>query len=230
LLNEVQTNVAYFERRTRGDDKTYFRRWDDTNWLRDQADLGEGVLQRHAEYPNDVPQAAGIPDADYTASGNTLGYMFKRNFTFGLATPLSHDDGGAWSSDPSFAAKSWELKDGGFPEGTDGQDVLEIACAVNTFGQDDIFDSRTFNGLCRNGEPLEPKGRGGFGDAALDNIPNSFSSCVVEFGSGGASKRSLGKFHEWDILSKSSSDYPTQGFLLTKLGVRMTDHVKIPIE
>lgn len=47
----------------------------------------------------------------YALSGNQLGYVYKRNFTF----------------------------DGTFPVGTDGSDVRAIACAINTFGQDSIF-------------------------------------------------------------------------------------------
>lgn len=31
--------------------------------------------------------------------------------------------------------------------------------------------------------------------------PESYSRCRVEFGNPTATKRSLGKFHEWDVLS-----------------------------
>lgn len=80
------------------------------------------------------------------------GWMYKRNFTFGLATPASHNDGGAWT--PSTGpASSWTLTDGLFPIGTDGADLTAIACAVNTFHQNDIF-SAPFNGLCFNGKSL----------------------------------------------------------------------------
>lgn len=83
--------------------------------------------------------------------------MFKRNITFGLATPLNHNDGAAWVSTGG-PATSWTLKDEQFPPGTDGSDLTAIACAVNTFGQNKIFGFQ-FNGLCFNGNSLK-SGRG----------------------------------------------------------------------
>ncbi len=83
--------------------------------------------------------------------------MFKRNFTFGLASPKDHNDGAAWVSGGG-SAKAWTQLDGNFPPGTDGSDISSIACAVNTFGQDDIFGYQ-YNGLCFNGNSLK-SGRG----------------------------------------------------------------------
>lgn len=83
--------------------------------------------------------------------------MFKRNITFGLASPKNHNDGAAWVS-AGGPATSWTLKDQTFPPGTDGSDLTAIACAVNIFGQDKIFGYQ-FNGLCFNGNSLK-SGRG----------------------------------------------------------------------
>lgn len=83
--------------------------------------------------------------------------MFKRNITFGLASPKDHNDGAAWVS-AGGPASSWTLKDQTFPPGTDGSDLTAIACAVNIFGQDKIFGYQ-FNGLCFNGNSLK-SGRG----------------------------------------------------------------------
>ena len=86
-----------------------------------------------------------------------IGYMYKRNFTSGLASPVDHNDGAAWVPGTG-PAKSWTLRDGTFPIGTDGGDLTAIACVVNTFGQNDIFRA-PYNGLCFNGEKLK-SGRG----------------------------------------------------------------------
>lgn len=83
--------------------------------------------------------------------------MFKRNITFGLASPQNHNDGAAWVSTGG-PATSWTLKDQNFPPGTDGSDLTAIACAVNIFGQHKIFGYQ-FNGLCFNGNSLK-SGRG----------------------------------------------------------------------
>lgn len=83
--------------------------------------------------------------------------MFKRNITFGLASPQRANDGAAWVSGGG-TATSWTLTDEQFPVGTDGSDLTAIACAVNIFGQNNIFGYQ-FNGLCFNGGLLK-SGRG----------------------------------------------------------------------
>jgi hypothetical protein len=84
--------------------------------------------------------------------------MYKRNFTFGLATPATVDDGASWALSGTGAATDWTLKDGSFPPGTDGHDLTSIACAVNLFNQDDIFAVTTHNGLCYNGATKPGRG------------------------------------------------------------------------
>lgn len=76
--------------------------------------------------------------------------MYRRNFTFGIASPSSPTDGGQWASSGG-GATDWSLYGSGqFPPGTDGGDVRAIACAINTFGQADIFQSE-YNAYCYNG-------------------------------------------------------------------------------
>lgn len=101
--------------------------------------------------------------------------MFKRNITFGLASPQSHNDGAAWVSGGG-PATSWTLKDKQFPPGTDGSDLTAIACAVNIFGQTNIF-SYQFNGLCFNGNSLK-SGRGTYLDPRCFFLKN-FLICLV---------------------------------------------------
>ncbi|KAL8782914.1 MAG: hypothetical protein Q9213_005026, partial [Squamulea squamosa] len=185
LLNKVQTNVAHGQ----PGGGTSFVQWDASAWLSTGA-LG-GATQRLVVYPDQIPLGNGISPSDYTASGGTLGYMFRRNFTFGMALPSDHNDGGAWTPGTG-PAQSWTLaKSGEFPPGTDGGDVSAIACAVNTFGQGDVYQA-DYNGLCFNGGSIN-SGRG-------FRTPESFSSCVIEFAQAGNTKRSLGQFHEWDVL------------------------------
>lgn len=85
--------------------------------------------------------------------------MFKRNFTFGLAYPSTFNDGAAWVPDPSAGSpRSWEMNSGPpVPVGSDGGDVSAIACAVNIFGQDDVFHT-PYNGLCFNGRNVGGQG------------------------------------------------------------------------
>ncbi|KAL8855566.1 MAG: hypothetical protein Q9178_007796 [Gyalolechia marmorata] len=184
-------NVAYGQQGAAAS----FVQWSSAGWLSTGA-LGN-QQQRLAGYPNQIPRGDGVPAGDYTTSGNTLGYMFRRNFTFGLARPTTSNDGGEWTPGTG-PAQSWTLaRTGEFPPGTDGGDLQAIACAVNTFGQADIYRSE-FNGLCFNGGRI-PSSRG-FGTA------ESFSRCVIEFAQAGSTKRSLGQFHGWDVLSIKMMD------------------------
>lgn len=85
--------------------------------------------------------------------------MYKRNFTFGLATPSSADDGAAWATSGTGAAESWTFASTGqFLPGTDGNDLTTIACAVNTFHQDEIY-AYNDNGLCYNGNTIGGRGK-----------------------------------------------------------------------
>lgn len=84
--------------------------------------------------------------------------MYRRNFTFGLAELQNPTDGNAWTPGNN-PAKSWTLAGTGqFPPGTDGHDLSSIACAVNIFGQDNVF-RQSFNALCFNGGSIN-SGRG----------------------------------------------------------------------
>ncbi|KAL8697313.1 MAG: hypothetical protein Q9224_002379, partial [Gallowayella concinna] len=194
LLNGIATNVGYFERQQRGDTADSWANWDSSGWLA-AGNLGSGpaqVSQRGARYPDQVAQGSGIDNNAYNQANGAFGWMFRRNFTFGLAELQSPTDGNAWTAGNN-PAQSWTLRENGqFPPGTDGQDLSSIACAVNIFGQDNIF-RQNFNALCYNGESIN-KGRG-------FTLPDSFSSCDVEFASGsGTTKRSMGQFNGWDVL------------------------------
>ncbi|KAL8746235.1 MAG: hypothetical protein Q9190_001722 [Brigantiaea leucoxantha] len=177
LLNAVSTNVGYFERQQRGDNNDAWANWDGAGWL-SGGGLGTGiaqVTQRAVEYPDQQAQGQGIDNNAYATANGNYAWMFKRNFTFGLAELQSPTDGNAWTAGNN-PAQSWTLAGSGqFPPGTDGHDLSSIACAVNIFGQDNIF-RQNYNALCYNGESIN-KGRG-------FTLPDSFSSCNVEFASG----------------------------------------------
>ncbi|KAL8942162.1 MAG: hypothetical protein Q9216_001809 [Gyalolechia sp. 2 TL-2023] len=193
MLNQLSTNVGYFEREQRGDNADGWQDWaDKVRWLSSGSNLGGIATQRLARYPHQIAQANGVDDNLYNQANAALGYMFRRNFTFGLAELQSAQDGAAWAADNN-PALSWTLgATGEFPPGTDGTDLSSIACAINIFGQDDIYRLR-YNALCYNSKSIR-SGRG-------FPIPDSFSSCDVEFSTGpGTKKRSLGKFNGWDVL------------------------------
>jgi hypothetical protein len=75
--------------------------------------------------------------------------MFKRNFTLGLAQPSSPVDGAAWGAQ---LFSSYTFTSSGSPGGT-YTDATTIACAVNIFGQTDIYQLGGYNGLCLNPNP-----------------------------------------------------------------------------
>ena len=75
-----------------------------------------------------------------------------------MARPATYNDGAAWTPSGG-GAQSWTLASSQqFPPGTDGGDITAIACAVNTFGQADVYQA-DYNGLCFNGGSIS-SGRG----------------------------------------------------------------------
>ncbi|KAK4982524.1 hypothetical protein LTR50_007699 [Elasticomyces elasticus] len=157
-LSNLQTNVVYFERQVRSDTAENWATWStgsaDGTWLTPGNVFNGHALtpQRLAEYPNFVPQSYGVSNTDYAAANGMVSWMYKRNFTFGLASPRAYNDGDARAPGTG-GAKDWTLTDGTFPVGTDGGDLTAIACAVNTFQQHDVYIA-SYNGLCYNGQDL----------------------------------------------------------------------------
>ncbi|KAK5011701.1 hypothetical protein LTR28_007843 [Elasticomyces elasticus] len=157
-LSNLQTNVVYFERQVRSDTAENWATWStgsaDGTWLTPGNVFHGHALtpQRLAEYPNFVPQSYGVSNTDYAAANGMVSWMYKRNFTFGLASPRAYNDGDARAPGTG-GAKDWTLTDGTFPVGTDGGDLTAIACAVNTFQQHDVYIA-SYNGLCYNGQDL----------------------------------------------------------------------------
>lgn len=66
--------------------------------------------------------------------------------------------------------------------------------------------------------------------------PESFSSCVIEFGSGVGTKkrRSLGQFNGWDVLSKSRLSQCGVPIIIWLnsgcIGIKMIDDVVVPLK
>ncbi|ETS82826.1 hypothetical protein PFICI_04702 [Pestalotiopsis fici W106-1] len=157
LLGNLQTNVAY------ADDPSAAPNWQ--QWGSETSAppgwLTNSGWQRLAKYPDTIPQSAGISTADHAAS---LGYYLRRNFTMGLAAPSTSTDGAAWGAQP---ASTWSIS------GAGQTDVTQIACAVNIFGQSDIYQfTGTRNGYCYNGATNFAPGYG--------QVP-SFSQCTITF-------------------------------------------------
>lgn len=88
--------------------------------------------QRVVPYPFQIPEGANIGQAYNLGNGEYSGYMFRRNFTFGIANPQNAQDGAAWTS-AGTAPTTWDYSGSG-GSATLG-DFTEVACAVNTFDQ-----------------------------------------------------------------------------------------------
>lgn len=78
-----QTNVAYYERSARGDNANNFVSWTPAGNVNPWVTIGDtfngAPPQRYALYPNQIPQAAGIPNSVRMA----------------LETPIAHDGSGS---------------------------------------------------------------------------------------------------------------------------------------
>lgn len=129
--------------------------------------------------------------------------MFKRNFTYGLAFPANANDGNAWGLQPFQQYTSSTSK----PPFT-SSDATTVLCAMNIFGQSDIYKYGSYNGLCIN--PNKKHYRSGYG-----NTP-SWVRCKVTFaGSNGPAKRSIGSPGDWEIesmLSWTITEHPYADF------------------
>jgi hypothetical protein len=90
------------------------------------------VPQRVVPYPFQIPEGANLGQTYDLGNGEYNGYMFRRNFTFGLANPHNAQDGAAWASAGS-APTNWDYSGSG-GTATAG-DFTQVACAVNTFDQ-----------------------------------------------------------------------------------------------
>lgn len=181
------------------------------------------VPQRLVVYPDQIPQAAGISNAvsltllslvlqaslvlttrpqQYDSApnpGEYYGYMFRRNFTFGLASPSGANDGAAWAASGA-PPTSWQFYD---PKhagtGTNPGEMTDVACAINTFDQTDVY-RYDYNGLCWNGGTRDGTGWG---------AQRSYSGCIIDFAGPGAGskKRAIGKFNGWNVYSEWFTPY-----------------------
>lgn len=76
-----------------------------------------------------------------------------------LAYPNAEDDADAWNSGQTMQwTHTGLVTDNTVPY--DEFDVRQIACAVNNFGQDDVYRA-DYNGLCFRGKYLTGTGAGG---------------------------------------------------------------------
>ncbi|KZF20522.1 glycoside hydrolase family 18 protein [Xylona heveae TC161] len=193
MLSTLSTNVAYLD--DPNTQTSNWQSWDKTNtaWNTVQ----QSGFGRTANYPNQIPQAAGIDNNRYALSNFRLGYTFKRNFTMGLATPSGPQDTSSWGTQPISNARAYS-QTANWPN----QDATTVACAINIFGQSDIyrFDGG-YNGYCFNGQ-TESRQNGAFSSPG-------YNRCKVDFvGGPGPAKRSLGDYNGWEIENIEMSDDP----------------------
>ncbi|KAL8645553.1 MAG: hypothetical protein Q9226_007250, partial [Calogaya cf. arnoldii] len=204
LLGEISTNVGYFERSTRGDQAVNWAKWGgSSNWLA-AGSLGDGggQPQRQALYPDQQPKHFGISQAvsEVLSVVVTLGWNYKHNFTHGLAQPQNTGDGDAWDLGTN-RAESWDHVNPQTGTGFSGNNMDQIACAVNIFGQDEVFKTG-FNGYCYNGESRRGNG--------FDDRP-AVSRCRIEFSQPSNTKRSIGQFNGWDVTKITMFDDNPEG-------------------
>ncbi|KAL2060601.1 hypothetical protein VTL71DRAFT_9242 [Oculimacula yallundae] len=178
-------------------------------------DTGKRACQRYAEYPTRQPPS-GV-DANQFATNPNLGWMFRKNFTVGLAIPSTTTDGAAWAPDGAQPATSWHNTGASTPV----TDVQQIACAVNIFNQDEVYryaaltgqNNRPYNALCLDST------KDGYKVDGFDHPPSGASMCLVEFGDGatGSQKRSLGAYGSWTVTNITIYDDEASQIDLTKL-------------
>ncbi|KAL8990145.1 MAG: hypothetical protein Q9169_008197, partial [Polycauliona sp. 2 TL-2023] len=221
ILSEFYTNVGYFERSVRGDQAENWAKWDSQSWLTAGSfGTNGGQPQRKATYPDQQPQPAGISNADYAASQQTLGWNYKRNFTHGMAQPQNSGDGAAWGLGTN-EAEFWDHLTDQSGTGIDIYNVDQIACAVNIFGQTEVF-KQNWNGQCFNGQPVQSGGMSKHHRRVLVNHSHTLAferpktnRCNIDFSlPSGNTKRSIGKFHGWDVTSRVSALQARNGTLI----------------
>jgi len=214
ILSQIQTNVAYFERKQRDppDEATIWAPWTgaketiESDYMKPEKEWkGDGITvsQEIRPYPNQIPRAGGVDDDTYRDTenaGDYNGYMYRCNFTFGLASPANANDGATWTSQGA-PPTDWQFRGSG--GGNAQGDMTAIACAVNTFDQSEVY-RWTYNGLCYNG--------GSYNTAGWGN-QNSYSGCIIDFGppvgrgsdagsDAGSQKRAIGEFNGWQVYGK----------------------------
>ncbi|KAI7241261.1 glycoside hydrolase family 18 protein [Hortaea werneckii] len=207
ILSQIEMNVAYFERGNRDlpDQASIWARWtpdqrDDESEYMEAGHVwnenGVSVPQRIVSYPDQIPRAGPIGTNEYSNVQNPgyyNGFMFRRNVTFGLASPENANDGAAWTlqGTPPTMWQHVGPNGGGSPG-----NMNQIACAVNTFDQNEVYRFG-HNGLCHNGDEYDTGG--------WKRQPK-FSACRIDFGpaargesDGGSQKRAIGEFNGWQV-------------------------------
>ncbi|KAF3058357.1 hypothetical protein GL218_05328 [Daldinia childiae] len=125
------------------------------NWLKWRADSDSWTTvkavgantQRPVTYPNNQPN----PDGMATRPDSQTSWLFRRNYTWSLAEDTA--DASQWwgATGRAFVTKSYTG-----PAGWDS-----VLCALNTFGQDNLFKidvTSGYNGYCLRGPQYTTKG------------------------------------------------------------------------
>nr|POE90696.1 chitinase-3-like protein 1 [Quercus suber] len=150
LFNKLNTNIAFFDQEQGQNVDAVWKAWTLGAWTtrRHEGDDDVAAFERLARYPEPIPQAPGVYPNEWSDSDKTLGKNFKRNYTFGLAYTTAVADT-EWGSQ---AFVGYDFRDA--KNGARGSDATAVACAVNTFGQPDVYRwiaDKGFNGYCYRG-------------------------------------------------------------------------------
>lgn len=141
--------------------------------------------------------------------------MYRRNFTFGLASPTAAQAGGAWvlngGGPTSFQYSSATTST------LQTTDMTAIACALNIFDQDEVY-RQNFNGFCMTGTYIDGMGWG--------NTRPQVKRCIIDFGppSTGSQKRAVGEYNGWPVFGKCPPSRLYGGSLLIDTsGIKIID-------
>ncbi|GAP93031.2 putative chitin- type 1 [Rosellinia necatrix] len=165
-------------------------RTDTAAWTTEEA-VGANE-QRPVKYENRQPEPDGMPDRPNAETS----WLFRRNYTWSIVEDT--DDAGQW-----WGATGRAFLGGGY-SGPSGWDA--VLCALNTFGQDDIYKmAADYNGYCLRGPQYNTKGWQYVYHAAR---------CKITFGTTTNTKRdvngseAVGADEEWRIKEIKFVDTP----------------------
>lgn len=135
-------------------------------------------------YPDDVPPPEGMPQRP----NRQTSWLFRRNYTWFVIDNSAQ------------ASQWWDATGHSFTsarnKGPPGHD--SILCALNTFGQDDLFKfPPDFNGYCVRNEKYNE----GWG---WQQVPRT-SRCLITFGASTKKKKrdEANDDDAWEVLSES---------------------------
>ncbi|KAL1835649.1 hypothetical protein VTJ49DRAFT_6294 [Mycothermus thermophilus] len=188
MVNMLETNWGRLDPTIpEKDKKDYWVPWPDakSNHAWDTAGFKVGDSeQRLVAYPQDMPPPQKI---GYNRPSNKFSWMFRRNYTWSVIDNSAQ------------ASQWWGATSRQFtsPGNTGPAGHQYILCALNTFGQDNLFrigSSYKHNGYCVRDQLYHER-------LGWPNVPRT-SRCKITFGAATKKRRSDGmEYDDWEVLN-----------------------------